>query len=66
MPGSWGQLAQRLPGHRVVLVVDGDTALAPLQTALGPVAARVVWLRMDRERPADHAALFQALVRAAA
>ena len=61
-----GQLAQRLPGHRVVLVVDGDTALAPLRAALGPAATRVVWLRMDRERPADHAALFQALVRAAA
>ena len=33
-----GQLAQRLPGRRVVLVVDGDTALAPLQAALGAAA----------------------------
>lgn len=60
------QLAQRLPGWRVVLVVDGDTALAPLQAALGAAAGQVVWQRMDGERPADHAALFQALVRAAA
>jgi hypothetical protein len=61
-----GQLAQRLPARRVVLVVDGDTALAPLQAALGPAAAQVVWQRMDRERPADLAVLHLALVHAAA
>ncbi len=59
-----GQLAQRLPGRRVVLVLDGDTALAPLQAAPGAAAGQVVWQRMDGERPADHAALCQALVRA--
>ena len=59
-------LAQRLPARRLVLVVDGNTALAPLQAALGSAAAQVVWQRLDSERPADHAALFHALVAAAA
>jgi hypothetical protein len=61
-----GQLGCRLPGRRVVLVVDGNTALAPLQAALGAAADQVVWQRMDSERPTDQAALFRALVGAAA
>jgi hypothetical protein len=60
------QLALRLPGRRVVLVIDGDTHIEPLRAALGPAADAVVWQRMDGERPADHEALFGALVTAAA
>ena len=60
-----GQLAQRLPPKRVVLVVDAQTLLPPLRDALGAAADEVIWHRLDGERQAGHDALFTALVWAA-
>jgi hypothetical protein len=60
-----GQIALRLDPARVVLVIDGETVLAPLRTALGAAADRVVWHRLTADRPAGHRALFEALVAAA-
>jgi hypothetical protein len=60
------QVATRMEGRRVVLVVNRDTRLAPLQAALGDAAPRVTWHVMDDERTASYERLFAVLVTAAA
>jgi hypothetical protein len=59
------QLAERNKGGCVVLVVDKDTLLAPIQDAIGAAGAQMTWHRMDDERPASFERLFAVLARAA-
>jgi len=58
------QLAQRLPAQRLVLVVDGATDKAVLQSAFGPGLGEVRMVEVRRSWDADRA--FNALVYAAA